>query len=214
MLDTNCFRRLVLVINSQTFYTNPDKYNPILAWGLSADKYILATQLTRIILKKLRYLSILYTLLLICSCSDSQPSDPMCRIDESFYEDISANAACVIRVNNLLLTLELDDRYSLVVGQNKETEAAQCTAHRAMWETTGFNVVAGKLLDVAADGTRYYQCELAGNFDGEITEFPLPAWSQSRADRALLQDPFVLQPQQWQSPEQLIQVRDMFNHIQ
>jgi len=137
----------------------------------------------------------------------------MCRIDESFYEDISSSAACVIRVNNLLLTLEDNGNYSIITGISQENEAAQCTAHRSVWQATGFNVVAGKLLTTTENGTRYYQCNLSGNFDGQLTQFDLPTWSNSNADNIMLRDPFALQPKQWQSPEQLILIRDMFNQI-
>lgn len=137
----------------------------------------------------------------------------MCRIDEAYYDNISGPAACLIRMNDLLLALSYEDKYRLPRGENQDNEAAQCTAHRVTWQKTGFNVVAGKLLGLGDDGTRYYQCNLSSGFEGQVTEFPLPPWSIDRPDAIILINPFELQPHQWQDPRGLISTRNMFNQI-
>lgn len=138
----------------------------------------------------------------------------MCRVDSRFEENISANAGCVIKVNNKLLTLthKVSGKLDIPGGTANGSESAQCTAHRETWEETGFNVEVGELLGSNNNGFRYYACKLSGNFIGDITDFPVPEWTQSEVSAINLNDPYLLTDEQWRFQNRLIKLRDMFNH--
>ena len=137
----------------------------------------------------------------------------MCRVLDSAYEHHQGAGACVVRINELLLTLSYDNGLSLPQAQALGEESAQCTAHRATWQNTGFNVEVGKRLATDDHNTRYYQCTLAGQFDGELTQFPVPDWAPDALNGIQLYDPFELQPHQWHDQEQLVFIRGLFNQI-
>lgn len=148
------------------------------------------------------------------ACAPKPPASPMCRVDSRFEEEISANAGCIIRVNDKLLTVthKHSGKLDIPGGTSTGTENAQCTAHRETWEETGFNVEVGILLGENENGFRYYDCQLAGNFVGDITEFPVPQWSQSEVRAISLHDPYLLNDSQWRFTNRLVNLRDMFNH--
>ncbi|MDN4503543.1 NUDIX hydrolase [Alteromonadaceae bacterium BrNp21-10] len=154
-------------------------------------------------------------LFLVISCSSEQPADPICRIDDRHFDTHSGNAGCVIRLQNRLMSIthRLSGKYDIPGGTSASQETAQCTAHRETWQETGFNVEVGELLGEKDNGFRFYQCTLSGNFTGEISQFPVPDWSQSEVTAIQLVDPFATPAKQWRYPDELILLRDMFNKV-
>ena len=150
----------------------------------------------------------------LVACTDAPPANPMCRVVKTETPAPAANAGCIVRVGNTILALThlYSQKYDVPGGTSAGAdESAQCTAHRETWEETGFNVEVGALLGVSEHGLQFYACELDDDFDGLITDFPVPSWSKTEVNGIQLVDPFVTLPNEWRYPEQLILYRDMFN---
>ncbi|UAA38054.1 NUDIX domain-containing protein [Paraneptunicella aestuarii] len=139
----------------------------------------------------------------------------MCRINQDFYEDISSNAGCIVRVGDRILSLtnRKSSKFDIPGGNMIVGESAQCTAHRETWEETGFNVEVGEYLGTSPKGFRFYACELDDDFGGKVQKFPVPDWAQFEVVSIQLVDPFITSPKEWRFPDQVVQIRDMFNHI-
>jgi hypothetical protein len=168
---------------------------------------------------------LIITLLCTSACKHDKPAEPACRkvsslasdtIDSTTMIPLSKHSACLIRLNNQVLSIQYQrsDKLDVPGGTVNQNENAQCAAHRHTWKTTGFNVEVGRYLGSDEMDTQYFQCRLAGNFIGEIQEFPVPQWSQSKVSSIQLIDPFSLQNKDWQGENRLILVRDMFNSIE
>lgn len=139
----------------------------------------------------------------------------MCRVDSDLNENISSNAGCIIRLQDKLVTVThaMSGKLDIPGGTAEADEPAACTAHRETWEETGFNVEVKRYLGSNDSGFRYYACELSGNFVGEITEFPVPDWSETEVDAIQLIDPYDITEQQWRFNNRLVPLRDMFNQV-
>lgn len=148
-------------------------------------------------------------------CQENRPSDPVCRANPKTLDTRVANAACIIRLNEKMLTVthRLSGKFDLPGGTSNGVETAQCTAHRETWEETGFNVEVGQFLGQSDQGMHFYACQLAGNFTGELQQFPVPEWSSLEVTAIELHDPFVLTGKQWRFEDQLVQIRNMFNQV-
>lgn len=122
-------------------------------------------------------------------------------------------AACIIRVEDKILTLTLRPGRYLDVphGLSTAAEPAQCTAHRATWEKTGFNVEVGQLIGTGDNGLRYFSCYLDDDFAGELSVFPVPTWAKAQVVHIQLIDPFITSSRNWQSDSQMLAIRRMFN---
>jgi hypothetical protein len=164
-----------------------------------------ATKLARII-------AVLSSILIV-ACRSESPSEPACRVDRDSIKNISSDAVCVVRVGDLMLTVhgKGSQKLTLPIGRQQPQERAQCTAHRAAWEKTGFNLEVNKLLGEDKHGLQYYRCELDAGFTGKIKDFPLPDWSKNTTSKILLIDPFVTTNNEWHESVDLIFVRNMFN---
>ncbi len=151
----------------------------------------------------------------LTGCSEPAPSDPACRVKEHTFPSKISNAACIIRLDGQLLSVthRLSNKFDLPGGTSDGSESAQCTAHRETWEETGFNVEVGQWLGENDNGMQYFACKLAGNFDGSLTEFALPNWSNTEISSIQLIDPFAISDKQWRFPDRLIKLRDMFNQV-
>ncbi|MFA3793089.1 NUDIX domain-containing protein [Aliiglaciecola sp. SL4] len=151
----------------------------------------------------------------LTSCSKPVPSDPICRVDQSEYPQQTANAACLIRFGDKLVTItqRLSGKLDLPGGTSDNIESAKCTAHRETWEETGFNVEVRQLLGTNSNGMRFYECNLAADFDESFVEFPVPEWSAIEVSSIQLVDPYETDFSQWRFPEELTHVRDMFNKV-
>ena len=163
-------------------------------------------------IKLARSIAILMSIF-IAACRNESPSDPVCRIDSEQLDNISADAKCVVRVDDFLLTIKKgrSNKLELPGGENQNEESAQCTAHRETWELTGFNVEVGSYLGSDKDDTRYYSCMLDAGFDGQIKAFPVPEWAIDDTSEIQLVDPFSTTDKSWNVPEKLVFIRDMFN---
>lgn len=157
-----------------------------------------------------------YCFIGILSCSSENPASPLCRVEPQQQLEIQANAGCLIRINDELVTIghRLTGKLDIPGGTTEGGESAQCTAHRETWQETGFNVQVGQLLGVKDNGFRFYQCNLAGDFTGEIKQFPVPDWSSTEVTAIQLKDPFATRDTDWRYPDELIEIRGMFNQIQ
>lgn len=146
-------------------------------------------------------------------CTSENLPAPMCRVDTVVAQDISANAGCIIRVRNSLVTIthKRSDKLDIPGGTSDGKESAACTAHRETWEETGFNVEVKQLLGKNENGFHYYACQLSGDFTGEITEFPLPDSARGEVTQIRLLDPFDITEQQWRFRNRLPALREMFN---
>lgn len=152
----------------------------------------------------------------LTSCSKPVPSGPVCRVDESEFPKQTANAACLIRLGNNLVTVthRLSGKLDLPGGTSDTIESAKCTAHRETWEETGFNVQVRQWLGTSESGMRFYECHLAGNFDNSLREYPVPDWASLEVVSIQLVDPFVTNNKQWRFPEQITALREMFNKVE
>ncbi|MDF2180389.1 NUDIX domain-containing protein [Aliiglaciecola sp. CAU 1673] len=106
------------------------------------------------------------------------------------------------------------DRQGLPSDKVKTGESAQCAAHRATWETTGFNVEVGTFLGADSDGVRVYGCQLQGSFGAEFVEFPVPAWAEDNIQSIKLIDPYEIQFRDWQKEEDLLLIRAYFDQVE
>lgn len=157
------------------------------------------------------------TISLFClnGCQDPELGEPACRVAPETAQPEIADAVCVVRLDDKLLTVthRLSGKFDLPGGTSNQSETAQCTAHRETWEETGFNVEVGMLLHVNPDGLRYYACQLSGNFDGQLTEFPVPDWARVEVSSIQLIDPFKISNHQWRFNNRLNNLRGMFNKV-
>ncbi|GAB2692825.1 hypothetical protein GCM10027170_25740 [Aliiglaciecola aliphaticivorans] len=111
------------------------------------------------------------------------------------------------------ITQRLSGKLDLPGGTSDTLESAKCTAHRETWEETGFNVEVQQWLGTSNNGMRFYECHLAANFDGSFTEFPVPDWANIEVASIQLVDPFTTEFNQWRYPQELTQIRQMFNKV-
>ncbi|WP_241264236.1 NUDIX domain-containing protein [Bowmanella dokdonensis] len=154
--------------------------------------------------------------LVLLACTVEPPAQPMCRVNEQAREATPGNAACLIKIDKWLVTIghRHSGRLDLPGGLSNGDESAQCTAHRETWEETGFNVEVGEYLGRNAEGFRFYQCQLQGNFGKEFMEFPVPEWASSEVSSIQLTDPYEIQLQDWRFEDELLQIRALFNQIE
>lgn len=168
---------------------------------------------------------------LISACSEKHFSAPTCRVAESERDNIvplTANmqAACVVRMDGLLLVIERDNGlYDIAYYDNSLAESehpehgnvtleqglsSQCAAHRSMWIQTGFNVEVGALLTIQDDGTQLYSCQLQAGFDGTEGEINVPPWKPKNVAALKFIQPFDIELQQWHRPDNFVEMRDAF----
>ncbi|MBF7071918.1 hypothetical protein ISG33_00710 [Glaciecola sp. MH2013] len=156
---------------------------------------------------KLFYIAIAFCLV---ACSEVPPPSPTCRVSNAFEGDYQGPSACLIRVQNSLLVLERASTglYDLAIGDSLSNESAQCTAHRQMWENTGFNVEVDQLLSITPDGTHLFKCHLSGGFDAFDVKVEPPDWASSSVAEIHFVNPFDTRTDNWTHPDNLIMYRD------
>ena len=148
--------------------------------------------------------------LLIAACSEAPPPSPTCRITQDFQATYNGPAACLIRVQNTLMVLahSANGKYDLPKADSLSQEAAQCTAHRATWEQTGFNVEVDKLLGITKNGTHLFSCRLHSGFNAYDGPIDPPDWASPKAEQIVFIDPFDTRNDVWRYPDNLIMYRD------
>lgn len=151
----------------------------------------------------------------LIGCEQLPPATPSCRVAAEMEQQDQGNAACIVRLDDKLLTIthRLSGKLDLPGGTAQANETAQCTAHRETFEETGFNVEVGQLLAKNENNMHFYACILSGNFNGEIQRFPVPQWSKGEVASIQLLDPYVIHDSQWRFPEQFVAVRSMWNRV-
>ncbi|WP_371194133.1 hypothetical protein [Glaciecola sp. SC05] len=174
-------------------------------------------------------LFIIFTILvLVTACSDVSFSSPSCRVAKSERQNIkptdpNVQAACVIKAKGRLLTIQRDSGlYDLAYSQKRSTDmenncsnagqitTAQCFAHQAMWQQTGFNVEVGQLLTTQIDGSLLYACDLQAGFDGSEDAIEAPPWHPENVQKIVFIYPFDIELDQWQHPDHFASMRDAF----
>jgi len=149
-------------------------------------------------------------------CSRDIPADPMCRVNVLYTEMKPSAAACLIKSNVQLLVLKnhADDGWNLPTHKQQKSTSAQCTAHQAVWKTTGLNVEVGKLLFTTPNQIQYFECKLTDDFSKQLQQFPVPSWSTRKTSHISLVDPFDTQQNQWVSDINLIDVREAYVQLE
>lgn len=154
-------------------------------------------------------------LLALSACSNEPPSPPSCRIDSRFEENISGHGACIIRLNDKLVTLRLkgNKTYLLPTNQESVNKNAQCDAHSNVWNTTGFNVEVGQFLGETRSHTRVYNCTPDASFPTDFTDFETFSFIDKDVQSIQLISPFDITPRDWKNGDELIEIRAFFNQI-
>jgi hypothetical protein len=152
----------------------------------------------------------------VLGCSRDIPADPMCRASILYTETEPSAAACLIKSNVQLLVVKNHDAkgWDLPTHKQQKLISAQCTAHQAVWETTGLNVEVGKLLFTAPDETQYFECKLTDDFSRQLQEFPVPPWAQRKTSEISLVNPFNTEQDHWVNDINLITLREAYNQLE
>lgn len=139
----------------------------------------------------------------------------MCRTNALYTETEPSEAACLIKSNIQLLVIKNhdDEGWNLPTHKQQTSTSAQCTAHRAVWKTTGLNVEVGKLLYTAPNQVQYFACELTDDFSSQLTLFTVPSWAERNTRHIALIDPFDTQQNHWVESINLIDVREAYNQL-
>lgn len=175
--------------------------------------YCNTTSVRNIVLNRL----LIAVTIFVCGCSKDIPADPMCRTSVLYTETKSSAAACLIKSNVQLLVVKHhndDDAWHLPTLKQQKSTSAQCTAHHAVWKTTGLNVEVGKLLFTDQNQTQYFECKLTDDFSSELQQFTVPSWAKRSISSIALIDPFDTQQQQWVSDIDLIDVREAYTQLE
>lgn len=153
---------------------------------------------------------------LVSACSREIPSDPMCRVQAQLKELPPAPAACLIKLNGKLLALKKHTKQTWQLPSEKlqKNTSAQCSAHIAVWKTTGLNVEVGKLLLKDKNNIHYFSCQTSNPFSTNHTTMPVPAWSKHRIFKIKLVNPFETSTNEWAKKIDLIQVRQAFTKLE
>lgn len=182
---------------------------------------------------KFALITIFFTILIGCAPKEMPP--PACRVKANVVSNYQGPGACIVRLNNKLMVTKLNNGlYDLPIGgklsytiENSDpqstttasntslstqviNDSAQCAAHEAMWEQTGFNVQVGLVLAVQNDGTWLFACDLDAGFDGSEPPFDAPEWSSNTIDKIAFIDPFAIEMSNWSQPEHFTVMRNAF----
>lgn len=138
----------------------------------------------------------------------------MCRLSESEIAAPAAAAACIIRLDHKLIAIAATDSgWQLPAAKLQVNQAAQCTAHQAVWQSTGLNVEVAQKLGETKDHIQLYNCILASGFDSKTQSLPVPTWAQHKIVKIEAINPFETTPALWSDNIDLIQIRTSFNQI-
>ena len=151
----------------------------------------------------------------IFGCSRDIPSDPMCRTNVLYTQTKPSAAACLIKSHVQLIAIKShdDDAWNVPTHKKQKSTSAQCTAHRAVWKTTGLNVEVGKLVFTAPNQTQYFDCQLTDDFSSQLEQFPVPSWAKHKTSEVSLIDPFDTEHDEWVNSINLINVREAYNQL-
>jgi hypothetical protein len=161
-------------------------------------------------------MALAFVIFYVSGCSREIPAEPMCRKSSVYPEIVPSAAACLIKTNGKLLAINSHsvEGWHLPTHKQKTSTSAQCTAHKAVWKTTGLNVEVGKLLFTAENQTQYFACKLTDDYSKQLEEFPVPSWANRSTNHIALIDPFETQQSQWIIDINLIDVRKAYNQLE
>ena len=205
---------------SKTFAINNKLLVFIINYGESEDwcdnsPYLLRYIIRNILLNRLIIILVVVTFFVL-GCSRQTTADPMCRINAQYQETPSSPAACVIKSNGKLLAIKNhdDDGWNLPHHKQQKSTSAQCTAHRAVWKTTGLNVEVGKLLFTGPSQIQYFACKLTDDYSSQLRQFPVPSWAKRKTNYISLVNPFETEQDQWINDINLIKLREVYNQLE
>ena len=159
----------------------------------------------------LKFLVIFVAILLIFACSQEPWPEPSCRVNANYISNHQGAGACVVRLNNRLLAMKLDNSlYDLPSSNSISPISAQCSAHNTMWQQTGLNVEVENVIGLQADGTWLFGCHLDAGFDGSEAPFKPSHTSRAEVEHIEFVEPFTLDMYDWDKPDQFIVIRDAF----
>jgi ADP-ribose pyrophosphatase YjhB (NUDIX family) len=173
------------------------------------------TQLVRNPLN-LRLFIIGFSSFILIACAKEQLADPMCRIAVSYSPAPPASAACLIKLNTKLLAIRLQNEsgWQLPTGSLNTKQSAQCSAHQAVWQSTGLNVEVGQLLGHSPDNTQLFACALSNGFDDPTLDIPVPNWANHKVAKIHFVDPNNTSQSQWSDNSDLSQLRTLFKNLE
>ena len=169
----------------------------------------------RIIVQNRLIITLVFVTFFIFGCSRELPAEPMCRTNELYSETPPSPAACLIKSNGKLLAIKShsDQGWHLPKHKQHTSTSAQCTAHKAVWKTTGLNVEVGKLLFTDQNQTQYFACKLTDDFSSQLQAFSVPPWAKRSTSDIALINPFETQQDQWINDINLIDVREAYTQL-
>lgn len=156
-------------------------------------------------------LTVIFVVLTLFACTDTTPSAPMCRaVAQPTHTEKSA--ACIIKVQDkvVLIGHRLSGRLDFPGGGRNNDEALPCTAHREVWEETGFNVLVGPKLTVTDNGMALFACQGGEDLANLPTTFSPPAWAKVEVEYLKKVDPFLISHNALRFSEDLLPLRDGF----
>ncbi|MCF2950044.1 hypothetical protein L0668_18135 [Paraglaciecola aquimarina] len=159
-----------------------------------------------------------YTILGICllnGCSKDIPADPMCRVQPSEKPLSPAPAVCLIKLNSKLLaiTTHQQELWSLPVEKQHKAKSAQCSAHQAVWKSTGLNVEVGELLFTDEKNVHYFSCIAQNPLTKDQIQLPVPTWATSKVNNIQLINPYQTQAEDWSPRHDLLKLREAFTQL-
>jgi 8-oxo-dGTP pyrophosphatase MutT (NUDIX family) len=132
---------------------------------------------------------------------------PPCRIDPGLVDDRRSNALCIVRSGDRVLatTHRFSGKLDLPGGRREGDETGQCTAHRELWEETGFDATVGELL-IDRNSTLLFDGRLPPGVDA-TRKLSVPPWAHLEVAGIQWIDPMEQEPGDWRFPEELETLR-------
>lgn len=150
-------------------------------------------------------------ILSLLACTQEPLPEPSCRVNAKYVSNHQGPGACVVRMNDLLLALKLNNgSYDLPISDSISSQSAQCSAHNEIWQQTGLNIEVEKPLGIQENGTWLFGCKLEAGFDGTEPPFAPTPWANKNIEHIEFVDPFTLDIYNWRNPDQFIVVRDAY----
>jgi 8-oxo-dGTP pyrophosphatase MutT (NUDIX family) len=132
---------------------------------------------------------------------------PPCRVDPELVDDRRSNSICVVRNDSRVLATvhRFSGKLDLPGGRREGDETGQCTAHRELWEETGFDATVGRLL-IERNSTILFDCRLPTNVD-PVRELSVPPWAHLEVAGIEWIEPAEQDPGDWRFPQELETLR-------
>ena len=135
-----------------------------------------------------------------------------CRIAPNVTQNYDGAGACLIRVQDKIAVIRRisSGKYDLPRSSDNHSQQAQCAAHSATFNQTGFNVEVSHLLAVSGSGHRLFACRIDNGFNQTAERIEALSWLSPDVEDIVFVDPFITTAQQWQNPDELIIIRDAY----